>query len=344
MARVEKTIEVNVPVRTAYNQWTQFESFRYFMDGVEEVHQLDDTRLHWKAKIGGKTEEWEAVIREQVPDQKIIWQNTTGKTNAGMVKFDPLGPSQTRVHLEMSYDPEGFIENAGDALGFVGRRVEGDLKRFKEFIESRGVETGGWRGMVQNERVPGGHTQGSLDAGEGDASSPGNVDDHTRHQRTPPMTHGSGGAQAGGAMAGSQGGGMGDAGFRSDAPTGDIASGGSSMRGTGSTGARASDAGSGYPAEGMTGQGGGSMQGGASTSYGNPGARSGTLEGEGTHSHHFVGEEHESPSSPTVGGTGEHAAPGGMGGEYPEGDDSGTMRSREDRGGMGGEYPERGSR
>ena len=108
MARVEKTIEVNVPVRTAYNQWTQFEDFPHFMEGVEEVQQIDDKHLHWKARIGGMTREWVAEIREQVPDEKVIWLATEGRENAGMVKFDSLGPELTRVHLEMSYDPEGF--------------------------------------------------------------------------------------------------------------------------------------------------------------------------------------------------------------------------------------------
>jgi len=183
MARVEKTIEVDVPVRTAYNQWTQFESFPNFMEGVQEVRQLDDKRLHWKAKVGTKVEEWEAVIREQVPDQKVIWQNTTGAENAGMVKFDQVSPDKTRVHLEMSYDPEGFIENVGDKLGFMSRRVESDLKRFKDFIESRGAESGAWRGTIENQSVPGGHTRGSLDAGEGRGSSPGDVDDQTRYER-----------------------------------------------------------------------------------------------------------------------------------------------------------------
>lgn len=183
MARVERTIEVNVPVRTAYNQWTQFESFPHFMEGVEEVRQLDDQRLHWRAKVGPKVEEWDAVIREQVPDEKIIWQNTTGAMNAGMVKFDPLGAAMTRVHLEMSYDPEGFLENVGDKLGFFSRRVEGDLQRFKEFIESRGNESGAWRGTIENERVPGGHTRGSMDAGEGRDTSPGDRDDGTRFER-----------------------------------------------------------------------------------------------------------------------------------------------------------------
>jgi hypothetical protein len=171
MARVEKTIEVNVPVRTAYDQWTQFEEFPNFMEGVEQVTQLDDKRLHWRAKVAGKEEEWEAVIREQVPDQKIIWRNTTGAENAGMVTFDNLGATKTRVHLEMSYDPEGFVENMGDKLGFFSRRVEGDLKRFKEFIESRGSQTGGWRGEIKNPDVSGGHTLGDTSAMPSDKGS-----------------------------------------------------------------------------------------------------------------------------------------------------------------------------
>lgn len=166
MARVEKTIEVNVPVSTAYNQWTQFEEFPKFMEGVHEVRQVDDTHLHWRAEIAGREKEWDAEIREQVPDQKIIWRATDGAENAGMVKFDPIGPAKTRVHLEMSYDPEGFVENVGDALGFASRRVEGDLQRFKDFIESRGVETGAYRREHHNPDVPGGHTRGSLDADE----------------------------------------------------------------------------------------------------------------------------------------------------------------------------------
>jgi uncharacterized membrane protein len=164
MARVEKDIEVAVPVRTAYNQWTQFEEFPNFMEGVREVRQIDDTHIHWRADIGGREHEWDAEIREQVPDEKIIWQSTSGAMNAGMVKFDPLEGEKTRVHLEMSYEPEGLMEGVGDQLGFLSRRVEGDLERFKEFIEERGAETGAWRGEVENPDVPGGHTRGSLDA------------------------------------------------------------------------------------------------------------------------------------------------------------------------------------
>jgi uncharacterized membrane protein len=164
VARVEKDIEVAVPVRTAYNQWTQFEEFPNFMEGVREVRQVDDKRLHWRADVGGREREWDAEIREQVPDEKVIWQSTSGPMNAGMVKFDSMGAEKTRVHLEMSYEPEGLMEGVGDALGFLSRRVEGDLERFKDFIESRGTETGAWRGEIENPDVPGGHTRGSLNA------------------------------------------------------------------------------------------------------------------------------------------------------------------------------------
>jgi len=149
MGSVTKSIDVNVPVRTAYDQWTQFESFPRFMDGVEQVQQLDNTRLHWRAKIGGKEKEWDAKITEQQPDQRIAWTSTSGAQNAGVVTFHRLGDDQTRVTLQMDFDPEGFVENVGDAIGVPERRVEGDLKRFKEFIESRGSATGAWRGEVK---------------------------------------------------------------------------------------------------------------------------------------------------------------------------------------------------
>jgi uncharacterized membrane protein len=149
MASIEKSIDVEVPVRTAYNQWTQFEEFPRFMEGVKEVRQIDDTHLHWRAEIAGKDEEWDAEITEQTPDMRVAWTNTSGAQNAGVVTFHRLGDNLTRVMLQIEYDPNGFVENVGDALGFVTRRVEGDLKRFKEFIESRGQETGAWRGEVR---------------------------------------------------------------------------------------------------------------------------------------------------------------------------------------------------
>ena len=149
MPNVEKHIDVNVPVKVAYNQWTQFEEFPKFMEGVESIKQLDDKRLHWVATVAGKKEEWDAEITEQTPDQRIAWTNTTGAKNAGVVTFHHLSDETTRVMLQLDYDPEGVVENVGSALGFVGRRVEGDLERFKEFIESRGKETGAWRGEIE---------------------------------------------------------------------------------------------------------------------------------------------------------------------------------------------------
>jgi len=162
MARVQKSIDVQVPVSTAYNQWTQFEEFPKFMEGVHEVRQLDDRRLYWKAEVGGREKEWEAEIQEQIPDTRIIWRSIDGETNAGVVTFEPAGDGQSaRVHLEMSYSPEGFLEGVGDALGFVSRRVQGDLERFRDFIESRGVETGAYRETLPNTSAPGGFTHGS---------------------------------------------------------------------------------------------------------------------------------------------------------------------------------------
>jgi uncharacterized membrane protein len=150
MAKIEKSIDVEVPVRTAYNQWTQFEEFPRFMEGVERVEQLDDKRLHWVAKVGGKQEEWDAEITEQIPDERVAWRSRAGDENAGVVTFHRLADDKTRVMLQMEYQPEGVVESAGSALGMVSRRVEGDLERFKEFIEARGSETGGWRGTIQN--------------------------------------------------------------------------------------------------------------------------------------------------------------------------------------------------
>jgi uncharacterized membrane protein len=147
----EQSTEVNVPVRTAYNQWTQFEEFPNFMEGVESVTQVDDTTLAWKAEIAGQKREWTAKITEQEPDMRIAWRSAEGPTNAGVVTFHKLDPNTTRVMLQMEFDPEGFVETAGDVLGIVESRVKGDLKRFKEFIESRGRETGAWRGRVEQE-------------------------------------------------------------------------------------------------------------------------------------------------------------------------------------------------
>jgi uncharacterized membrane protein len=150
MARIEETIDVDVPVRTAYNQWTQFEEFPLFMEGVESVQQIDDTHLLWTAEVGGKAEEWRAEITEQHPDHRVAWKATEGRQNSGVVTFHQLDENKTRISVQMEWDPEGFLEAAGASLGADNRRVKGDLERFKELIERRGVETGAWRGTVEN--------------------------------------------------------------------------------------------------------------------------------------------------------------------------------------------------
>jgi|SRR5919108_2491293 uncharacterized membrane protein len=156
MERLQKSIEVDCALNHVYNQWTQFEEFPRFMEGVKSVKQLDDTRLNWVAEIAGKEKQWTAKIIEQIPDHRIAWESESGEFTSGLVSFQSLGPNRTRVSLEISYDPKGFVEHAGDAIGVVSRRVENDLKQFKEFIENRGKETGGWRGTIRE-----GHTAAS---------------------------------------------------------------------------------------------------------------------------------------------------------------------------------------
>jgi uncharacterized membrane protein len=153
MSTIVQSIDVRVPVRTAYNQWTQFEEFPRFMEGVEKVEQLDDTRLHWVAKIAGKQKEWDAEITEQTPDQRVAWTATSGAPNGGVVTFHRIDDSTTRVTVQMEVEPEGPVEAVGAAAGMPDRRVKGDLDRFKEFIESRGSETGAWRGEVNQTDV-----------------------------------------------------------------------------------------------------------------------------------------------------------------------------------------------
>lgn len=148
MNTVQKSIEVKVPVTTAYDQWTQFESFPEFMEGVEKVDQINDTRTHWVTKVAGVTREFDAEITEQVPDKRIAWRAVDGPDQGGVVMFEPVEAGTTRVLVEMDFEPEGAMEKAGDALGVIDRRVKGDLDRFKKFIEDRGVETGAWRGGV----------------------------------------------------------------------------------------------------------------------------------------------------------------------------------------------------
>jgi uncharacterized membrane protein len=148
MAKIEESIDVSVPVETAYNQWTQFEEFPDFMEGIERVKQLDDKRLHWVAEVGGTREEWDAEITEQKPDERIAWTATSGKGNAGVVTFQRLDPQQTRILVQLDWEPEGVRESIGSTLGMDSRRVQGDLERFKDLIEARGAESGAWRGEV----------------------------------------------------------------------------------------------------------------------------------------------------------------------------------------------------
>lgn len=153
MATIEKSIVVDVPVRTAYGQWTQFEEFPRFMDGVESVRQLDDKRLHWCAKVMGKTKEWDAEIVEQTPDRTISWRSTSGARNDGTITFTGEGPSKTRIDVRMDVEPDGAVENMGQWLGVVDRQVDADIHRFKEFIEGRPVPTGEWRGEIHGGKV-----------------------------------------------------------------------------------------------------------------------------------------------------------------------------------------------
>src|ERR671937_1704887 len=145
MPKLKKSIEVNVPVRVAYDQWTQFEQFPSFMEGVESVEQLDDKRLHWRARVGGKIEEWDAEIYQQEPDRVVAWRSTSGARNEGVVRFEPRD-GKTKVDLELHWEPKDATERVGDVLGADDMRVQGDLGRFKKFVEERGAPTGSWRG------------------------------------------------------------------------------------------------------------------------------------------------------------------------------------------------------
>ncbi len=148
MSTVTESVDVNVPVRTAYNQWTQFEEFPRFMGGVEEIKQLDATTTHWKTNIDGVKREFDAKITEQLPDERVAWTSIGGTKQAGVVTFHRLDETHTRVTAQIEFEPEGIAEQAGDKLGIVDRRVKGDMKRFKEYIEQRGTESGAWRGQV----------------------------------------------------------------------------------------------------------------------------------------------------------------------------------------------------
>jgi uncharacterized membrane protein len=149
VATIEQSVEVEVPLHTAYNQWTQFEEFPRFMEGVKEVRQLDETHLHWIAELGGQRREWDAEVTEQKPDERVAWRNVAGKENAGVVTFHRLDESRTRLMVQLDFSPDGILEKLGDMVGAPDRRVQGDLQRFKELLESRGAESGAWRGEVQ---------------------------------------------------------------------------------------------------------------------------------------------------------------------------------------------------
>lgn len=169
MGQYTHTLEVDRPVRTVYDQWTQFESFPEFMDGVTAVRQVDDTHTAWDVEIAGVERHFDATIVEQRPDERVAWTTTDGAYHAGEVRFEPVGADRTRVTLEMDFEPEGVAEKAGEMLGVVGSRVKGDLERFKDYIEERGVESGAWRGTVEDgqERPsgPGSSGPGSRAAG-----------------------------------------------------------------------------------------------------------------------------------------------------------------------------------
>ena len=178
MSRIIEEIEVGVPVRVAYDQWTQFETFPQFMDGVERVVQLDDKTLEWTANVAGKVKHWRAEIVEQRPDDMVAWRSTEGAQNDGAIRFETQGADRTRLVLQLDVEPEGLVEKAGDALGVVERRVRGDLERFKDFIEHRGQSTGAWRGTVDDGRVEagsspalsGGVSRGTGTSGSGDGA------------------------------------------------------------------------------------------------------------------------------------------------------------------------------
>ncbi len=148
MSTITESVDVHVPVSRVYNQWTQFETFPMFMEGVDEVRQVDDIHMHWVTSIGGVSREFDATITEQHPDERVAWKSTSGPTHAGVITFHRLNDGTTRVTAQMDIDPDGFAERAADKLGVLDRRVKGDMQRFKQFIEQHGFETGGWRGDV----------------------------------------------------------------------------------------------------------------------------------------------------------------------------------------------------
>lgn len=146
MPTIEQSVEVNVPVSTAYDRWTQFEEFPTFMDGVKEVRRLDDTHLHWVAEVGGHAEEWDAEITEQMPDERVAWKATNGKQNAGVVTFHRISDQTSKIMLQLEWESEGMVEKVGSAIGQDDRAVKSDLERFKELVESHGTTPDAGRG------------------------------------------------------------------------------------------------------------------------------------------------------------------------------------------------------
>lgn len=157
METIEKSIDIDCPVRAVYNQWTQFEQFPEFMEGVKAVRQIDDKSMLWEVEIAGRTKTWEAEIFEQRPDERIAWRSMSGTMNSGMVNFEPLDGTHTRVTLRLNYKPQGIVESIADHLGLVSARVNGDLRRFKEWVEYSHSAADGWRGEIEGREVyPGG--------------------------------------------------------------------------------------------------------------------------------------------------------------------------------------------
>jgi uncharacterized membrane protein len=150
MEKIDKSIDIDVPVSTVFNQWTQFEEFPFFMESIKHIRQIDDTHVHWEASIAGKQKQWDAEIVEQIPDHKISWRSTTGTPNNGELRFESIESGGTRLWLHLEYEPESVLEEIGDKLGFVSKRVEDDLQRFKEYIENRRRESGAWRGYIHH--------------------------------------------------------------------------------------------------------------------------------------------------------------------------------------------------
>ncbi len=153
MGNTTESVDVEAPIRAVYNQWTQFESFPQFMTGVDEVRQLDDTHTHWVTSIAGVKREFDATITEQHPDERVAWKSETEPRHAGVITFHRLDDTKTRVTAQLDLDPDGFAENVADKAGMITGRIKGDLAKFKEFIEARGAETGGWRGDIERPGV-----------------------------------------------------------------------------------------------------------------------------------------------------------------------------------------------